>query len=92
MQHSGDIMDHANKSGLHTISITLAKLGPQVEEMWITMSSFAGAKLSDIEQPFVQVGGIAPGLSLLVTHSGLRDKDQCLQAHFGQVLLRHRSS
>lgn len=56
VQHSGDVLDHERRSGLHTISIDLSKLGDHVAEMWITMSSFAGAKLSDIEQPFVQVG------------------------------------
>ncbi len=57
VQHSGDVLDYEQRSGLHTISIDLGKLGDHVAEMWITMSSFAGAKLSDIEQPFVQVSG-----------------------------------
>jgi hypothetical protein len=57
VHHSGDVVDEAQRCGLHTISIDLAGLGDCVAEMFITMSSWAGARLSDIEQPFVKVSG-----------------------------------
>ena len=50
------MMDEDNNSGLHTISIDLRGVGERVSQLVITMSSWAGARLSDIEQPFVQVG------------------------------------
>jgi hypothetical protein len=53
VRHSGDVLE--GRTGKHTISIALDRLGPGVAEMWLTMSSWAGAKLADITQPFILV-------------------------------------
>ena len=55
VSHSGDQLDYAQHSGLHTITIDLRGLGERVAQLVITMSSWGGARLCDIEQPFVQV-------------------------------------
>lgn len=63
VQHSGDILD-GNDGGQHTISVNLAKLGPQVQALVLTMSAWAGAQLSDIDQPYIAVRDPATGTEL----------------------------
>jgi stress response protein SCP2 len=49
--HSGDMID--GDGGQHTLRIDLRRLPESVECLFLTMSSFAGAKLCDVEQPYI---------------------------------------
>lgn len=60
--HSGDVID--GDSGQHTMRINLGTLPDTVEALFLTMSTFAGAKLKDIEQPFICVRDPASGVEL----------------------------
>eukprot|EP01026_Neomeris_dumetosa_P035059 TRINITY_DN2804_c0_g1_i3.p1 TRINITY_DN2804_c0_g1~~TRINITY_DN2804_c0_g1_i3.p1 ORF type:complete len:977 (+),score=62.34 TRINITY_DN2804_c0_g1_i3:158-2932(+) len=68
INHSGDILDHEYSEGLHTISINLKALPQEVESMYIVMSSWAGAKLDNIKQPFVSLVDPATNTSLCDYH------------------------
>ncbi len=89
VMHSGDILDYNENSGLHTISINLSKLlaSGEVSSMYITMSSYAGAKLSDIEQPFVEIVDPATGMNLCVYHLGDVPR-QARQCHTAVIMCR----
>jgi len=50
--HSGDIIDPAKKSGKHTITIHLNKLGANIKSLFFTMSAWT-TLLSAIKQPSV---------------------------------------
>ncbi|GAB4817332.1 hypothetical protein N2152v2_004378 [Parachlorella kessleri] len=49
--HSGDMV--VGDNGQHTITVTLPQLGPAVQALWLTMSAWRGARLSDIDQPYI---------------------------------------
>ncbi len=49
--HSGDLID--GDAGQHTLRINLRALPPRVECLYLVMSAYAGARLNEVEQPFV---------------------------------------
>jgi stress response protein SCP2 len=49
--HSGDMIN--GDGGQHTLRIDLHRLPESVECLFLTMSSFAGAKLGHVEQPYI---------------------------------------
>lgn len=51
MEHSGDLIE--GDAGQHTLRINLRTLPPCVECLFLVMSSFAGARLNEVEQPYV---------------------------------------
>lgn len=53
--HSGDIMDFDQQKGANHARIDFAGLGPRVQEVFVTLSGWAGAMLADIMQPYVKL-------------------------------------
>lgn len=53
--HSGDIMDIDQQKGANHAHIDFAGLGPRVQEVFVTLSGWAGAMLANIMQPYVQL-------------------------------------
>lgn len=51
MSHSGDLIE--GDAGQHTLRINLRALPPRVECLYLVMSAYAGARLNEVEQPFV---------------------------------------
>jgi len=55
LQHSGDQLDNEKQSGLHTIHVDLSSLPATIQYLYIAVSSWNGATLSDICQPSVRL-------------------------------------
>jgi len=55
LSHSGDQLDAEKHSGMHTIHVQLDALPDDVQYLYVTVSSWAGAKLKDIRQPSVRL-------------------------------------
>jgi len=55
ISHSGDQLDHDKESGFHQISAQLNKLPKDVHYIYITVSSWADARIKDIRQPSVRL-------------------------------------
>merc|ERR1712070_869461 len=55
LQHSGDQLDNEKQSGLHTIHVDLSSLPLTIQYLYIAVSSWNGATLSDIRQPSVRL-------------------------------------
>lgn len=53
--HSGDIMEFDQQKGANNAHINFAGLGPEVVEVFVTLSAWNMAVLSDIVQPYVQL-------------------------------------
>lgn len=53
--HSGDIMEFGQQQGLNRAKVVFGELGPDVCEVFITLSAWSDAMLSDIIQPYVQL-------------------------------------
>lgn len=62
VEHSGDLIE--GDAGQHTLRINLRTLPPCVECLFLVMSSFAGARLNEVEQPYVCVRDPASGVEL----------------------------
>lgn len=67
IRHSGDLLRSVLCEGTHTISVDLDRLSPDVTELFICLSAWAGARLGEIRAPSVTlvdpdaVGGGAGG-------------------------------
>jgi hypothetical protein len=59
--HSGDIMAFESQKGANNATIRFNQLGPHVQEVFVTLSAWANAMLSDIMQPYVQLKDPATG-------------------------------
>merc|ERR1719265_917780 len=55
LSHSGDQLDDAKQSGFHQIHVQLDGLPSNVQYLYITVSAWDGAKLREIQQPFVRL-------------------------------------
>lgn len=55
LSHSGDQLDHDKQSGFHQISCALNSLPKDIHYLYITVSSWMGARLKDIRQPSVRL-------------------------------------
>jgi stress response protein SCP2 len=55
LSHSGDQLDHCKESGFHQIGAQLNSLPKDIRYLYITVSSWAGARLRDIRQPSVRL-------------------------------------
>jgi len=53
--HSGDQIDNEKQSGFHQIGLGLNSLPAEVHYLYITVSSWMGARLKDIKQPSVRL-------------------------------------
>jgi len=53
--HSGDIMEFENQKGHNHARINFAGLGPRITQVFITLSGWSQAQLSDIMAPYVQL-------------------------------------
>ena len=71
--HSGDIMDILNSAGKNLCSVRLDDLGPNVVELYWTMSAWLGSMLTDLKQPYVSVVDPKTGESLCEFHLEVRD-------------------
>lgn len=54
LKHSGDVMDNAKRTGLHQIHVEVGALPSEIH-LYITVSSFQGAKLKEIREPSVRL-------------------------------------
>lgn len=87
VEHSGDILERRNRRGLHRISIDLSQMPQDVTELFITLSSFAGALLSDIQQPYVYVVDDETGMDLCEYQ--LEDQSQQQrEAHTSVIMMK----
>ena len=68
VRHSGDVLDQAQSMGTHTINLDLRLMPETVRCIYITVSAFADAVLSDIRLPFVEVVDEATGTVLCEYH------------------------
>lgn len=84
IRHSGDVIDHENQQGNHTIEINLSRLSTQVEELYFTMSGWAGATLRDFRLPFVQLKDVTTDVELC--EYTLEDKT--LSSHTSVIMCR----
>jgi stress response protein SCP2 len=79
VMHSGDVIDHAGRSGKHTITIDLVKLSPAVKCFYVTVSAYGNQTLKSIRD--AQVLFIDPDTSqeLCQYHHGDREthKETC---------------
>jgi len=66
--HSGDIMEFENQKGHNNARINFAGLGPRVTEVFITLSGWATAQLSDIMAPYVQLVEPTTGVEMCQVH------------------------
>jgi len=66
--HSGDIMEFENQAGKNTAKLLLGQVGPQIQEVVVTLSAWADAMLSDIIQPYVQLYESKSGMELCQCH------------------------
>lgn len=55
LRHSGDVLDHTDRSGTHTIDVDLRRLPPAAAAIYFTISAWAEAVLTDIRLPHVAV-------------------------------------
>jgi len=55
LSHSGDQLDHDKESGFHQIGARLNSLPKDVHYLYITVSSWDGARLKEIRQPSVRL-------------------------------------
>ena len=55
VRHSGDVLDHGNRSGAHTIDVDLRRLPSAASAIYFTISAWADAMLTDIRLPHVAV-------------------------------------
>jgi len=53
IRHSGDLLRSVLCEGTHTISVDLDRLSPDVSELFICLSAWAGARLGEIRAPSV---------------------------------------
>ncbi len=60
--HSGDVMGHL--SGQHTMQVWLSAFPPRVAALYVVVSAYADARLSDIVQPHVSVRDPSTGTEL----------------------------
>jgi stress response protein SCP2 len=74
VQHSGDVLDHEQALGTHPIDLDLRLVPETVQCIYITVSAFAEAVLSDIRLPFVEVCDEATGTVLCEYHMEDRSK------------------
>jgi stress response protein SCP2 len=68
LRHSGDVLDPEKSMGTHTIDLDLTVVPEEVCCIYITISAFAEAVLSDIRLPFVEVVDDATGTVLCEYH------------------------
>ena len=66
--HSGHILNWDEHRGENMLSINLKQLGPEVEEVVVTLSSYDEAMLSHIVHPFVQLRETSTGMELDKCH------------------------
>jgi stress response protein SCP2 len=55
LSHSGDQLDAEKQSGVHKIHVQVDALPDDIQYLYITVSAWAGAKLSEIRQPSVRL-------------------------------------
>lgn len=53
IRHSGDMLRSVLCEGTHTVSVDLDRLSPDVSELFICLSAWAGARLGEIRAPSV---------------------------------------
>jgi stress response protein SCP2 len=66
--HSGHVLNWDEHRGENRLSIDLGQLGPEVEEVVVTLSSYDEAQLSHIIHPFVQLRETVTGMELCQCH------------------------
>ncbi|KAL4434269.1 hypothetical protein ABPG75_000710 [Micractinium tetrahymenae] len=66
VEHSGDLIE--GDAGQHTLRICLRTLPAGVECLFLVMSTFAGAMLNEVEQPYICVRDPASGVELCQFH------------------------
>jgi hypothetical protein len=65
-------MEFENQAGANNATIRFNQLGPAVEEVFVTLSAWATAMLSDIMQPYVQLKDPATGEATRLLGGGAR--------------------
>uniref|UniRef100_A0A6B2L9A8 Ubiquitin-like domain-containing protein n=1 Tax=Arcella intermedia TaxID=1963864 RepID=A0A6B2L9A8_9EUKA len=55
VSHSGDVMDHSNRIGHHTIEVDLNLISPDVTKIFFTLSAFHSKTIGAFIQPTVKV-------------------------------------
>jgi stress response protein SCP2 len=63
MRHSGDIIDHREKAGRHTMHIDLSGVGLKVDELYFLGSAW-GFALAQVQQPLITVADPDTGMEL----------------------------
>lgn len=82
--HSGDVIDHQDHSGLHTIKVELTKLVDSIVEAWLVISCWTG-KLDLIHTPFVQV--VDPGANVSLCEYHLEDLSGEQRGEYSAVVM-----
>ena len=64
MTHSGDVMDHANCKGKHTVDIDLNRIDRKIQSLVIVLSAYSEATMEAAVQPNVAIVDMASGSEL----------------------------
>ena len=68
IRHSGDMLRSVLCEGTHTVSVDLDRLSPEVSELFICLSAWAGARLGEIRAPSVTL--VDPDAAATARRSG----------------------
>ena len=64
MSHSGDVMDHDNCKGKHTVDIDLNRIDRKIQSLVIVLSAYSEATMEAAVQPNVAIVDVASGSEL----------------------------